>query len=327
MAKDHHLPGGTYPARQGPSKRSIMPKSLSTHLPTRPLTDLLARLQVLRKLSRAELSAMVACSALTGQLFATGRWSSLALLPFFAVALLAAGCSALNQWQEQDLDARMQRTRLRPLPSGRMTAKAALNVAIFELACGLLLLSLLPGKLPLLLGLLAIIWYNGVYTPLKRHTPFAALPGAICGVLPPMIGWSATGAPLLAAEILILAGTLFIWQIPHSWLLLCHYRQDLQRSGLPDLFQTIPTARLLKINNFWLAALGLCYFLFVLFGFFSSPLLASIFIAGLAAIGLTILAETRKGARRIAPRRLFHLTNLSMALLLLILTLDNSGLF
>lgn len=287
----------------------------------------LQQLIVLRQLSRLELSVMVALSALTGQLFAAGRWVPTSLPLFLAVALLAAGCSALNQWQEQDLDARMERTRQRPLPAGKMTAKAVLCLALTSIGSGLLLLSLLSGSRPLLLGLLAAIWYNAIYTPLKRHTPFAALPGAICGALPPLIGWTAAGAPLLAAEILILSGTLFLWQVPHSWLLLCHYRKDLQRSGLPDLFQTIPTDRLLKINNCWLAALGICYLQFVLFGFISSSLLSAIFLTGLTAIAFSITTETRKEAQQIAPLRLFHLTNLSMALLLTILLLDNSALF
>lgn len=281
-------------------------------------------LNMVRQLSRAELSAMVALSALTGQLFATQRWSLSALLVMLAVLLLAAGCSALNQWQEQDLDARMERTCHRPLPSGNLSPKAALGFALLCIGSGLLLLAVLPNLLPLLLGLLAVIWYNAIYTPLKRHTPFAALPGAICGALPPLIGWTAAGAPLLDAKILILAGTLFLWQIPHSWLLLCHYRQDLKQSGLPNLFEAIPTERLLRINNCWLLALVLCYLQFALFGFIANPLLAALFLAGVAAIGLTSLSESGKKAANISPLRLFHLTNLSMALLLIVLLIDNS---
>ncbi len=270
---------------------------------------------------------MVALSALTGQLFAARQWSAVSLLVTLAILLLAAGCSALNQWQEQDLDARMTRTCQRPLPSGSLTPNVALGYALCCIACGLLLLSYAPDLTALLLGLLSVIWYNAIYTPLKRCTPFAALPGAICGTLPPLIGWTATGAPLLSAEILILSGTLFLWQIPHSWLLLCHYRNDLQRSGLPDLFQRISTQRLLQINNCWLAALGLCYLLFSLFGLIASSLLSIIFLVGLSAIGLAILFTTYNEAQRRIPLRLFHLTNLSMALLLTILLLDNSGWF
>lgn len=284
----------------------------------------LQRLTLLWQLGRIGLSAMVALSALTGYLFAKGTETPAAFILFLAIGLLASGCSALNQWQEQDLDARMVRTRQRPLPAGKLSATAALTVAIVALCCGILLLLLMPSYQPLLLGLLAIIWYNGIYTPLKKRTPFAALPGAICGALPPLIGWTAAGAPLFADKSMILAGTLFLWQIPHSWLLLCHYRQDLQQSGLPNLFETIPTERLLRINHCWLSALGLCYLLFPLFGYIAHPFLSATFLAGLAAIGLGIVYETQKELTNVISKRLFHLTNLSMALLLVILLLDNT---
>lgn len=301
-----------------------MPRSLNAQTKLLLYSNLRYWLTIVRQLGRAELSGMVALSALTGQLFAAQHWSLTAPVVLLAVLLLAAGCSALNQWQEQDLDARMERTRHRPLPSGRLSPQAALAFALGCLCCGLLLLSLLASLLPLLLGLLAIIWYNAIYTPLKRHTPFAALPGAICGALPPLIGWTATGAPLLEAKILILAGTMFLWQIPHSWLLLCHHRQDLQRSGLPNLFEAIPTGRLLRINRCWLMALATCYLLFVLFDFIDNPLLDLLLLTGLLSIGLSGLSEIGKKIEQITPLRLFHLTNLSMALLLTVLLLDNS---
>ena len=272
---------------------------------------------LLRQLTRCELSAMVAFSGLAGSLFASGRWQLQSLLCLFGIWLLAAGSSALNQWQEQDLDARMLRTRERPLPTGRLTPRTALIISSICLSSGLLLLLALPnGVAALLLGLLAVVWYNGIYTPLKRRTPFAALPGAVCGALPPLICWTGAGQPVFAPEILILCGTLFCWQIPHTWLLLCHYRQDLQRSGLPNLFERISTRKLLKINNFWLVALGLCYLLFPLFGFFHHPFLARAFILLLAILATTVAYETRKDPARVSPKRLFHLTNLSMTLLL-----------
>jgi protoheme IX farnesyltransferase len=300
-----------------------MAKSSQLICPAYP-GGVLGCLQIARQLSRAELSAMVALSALTGQLFADQQWSLMAPLVTLATFLLAAGCSALNQFQEQDLDARMTRTRCRPLPAGEIGAKNVLLFAGGCLAGGLMLLALLAEPWPLLFGLLAIIWYNAIYTPLKRHTPFAAIPGAVCGALPPLIGWTAAGAPLLEAKILILFGTLFIWQIPHSWLLLCHYRQDLQASGLPNLFESIPTDRLLRINNCWLLALNACYLLFVLFDFISNRWLSYTFLAGLIAICLTMAAEISNKTKSVSPQKLFHLTNISMALLLTVLLVDNS---
>ena len=287
-----------------------------------PLEQVLARLQSVRQLARLELSTMVALSALAGYLFAGGLWQIQTFLVTVGVGLLATGCSALNQWQEQDLDSRMERTQQRPLPAGKLSPALALLLASLSIGCGSLLLSSLPVSMPLLLGLLSVIWYNAIYTPLKRRTPFAAIPGAICGALPPLIGWTAAGGVLITQKSLILAGTLFIWQIPHTWLLLCHYRNDLKRSGLPNIFKVIPTQRLLRINNYWLASLFLCYLLFPLFYFIKSQTLVYLFIAGLFIIVMAMIRKPADAKKPGSVMQTFHLTNISMALLLTILILD-----
>lgn len=284
------------------------------------------QLQALRLLFRIELSSMVALSAFAGYLFAGGRWQLEAFLAASGTGLLAAGCSALNQWQEQDLDQRMERTKSRPLVTGLFSPGLALILASFSLAGGVLTLSLLPGQYPLLLGVLAVIWYNAIYTPLKRKTPFAAIPGAVCGALPPLIGWTAAGGLLLSQKSLILSGTLFVWQIPHTWLLLCRYREDLKKSGLPDLFAAIPTKRLLRINNCWLMSLFLCYLLFPLFNYIKAPALSVLFIVGLIATFSAIYGASQQSGQR-QPGHSFHLVNISMALLLTVLILDRFLLF
>ncbi len=295
-----------------------IPKAIAAQKP-----QLATRVKSLRALFRLELSMMVALSALAGYLFGGGLWNARMLLITFSVGLLSAGCSALNQWQEQDLDGTMVRTRTRPLPTGLLAPEWALLLAALALAGGTLLLSLLPDRLPLLLGILAVVWYNAIYTPLKRVTPFAAIPGALCGALPPLIGWTAAGGMLLTQKSLILAGTLFVWQIPHTWLLLCRYRDDLWRSGLPNLFESITTRRLLQINSCWLAALLLCYLLFPLFGFISHPTLVLLFLAGLLALALLMGKEHLQMKKNGESQRAFHLTNISMALLLSVLILDS----
>lgn len=282
----------------------------------------IAKLQSLRQLGRLELSTMVALSALTGYLFAGGAWQIQVVLMTTGVGLLAAGSSALNQWQEQDLDIRMERTKQRPLPAGKLSPATVLVLASLSISCGLALLATAPGRMPLLLGILTLIWYNTIYTPLKRLTPFAAFPGALCGALPPLIGWSAAGGSLISEKSLILAGTLFVWQIPHTWLLLCRYRDDLQRSGLPNIFRTVSTQRLLKINTCWLTSLFLCYLLFPLFGFIKTQGLIYLFIVGLFAIILAMIKTPANIKKPASILRTFHLTNISMAVLFTTLILD-----
>lgn len=288
----------------------------------RTATQIREGLQALRLLYRVELSAMVALSALAGYLFAGGNQPATVFLVTAGTALLAAGSSALNQWQERDLDQLMERTSRRPLPSGILTPPAAMLLAALTITSGVLLLTALPDPRSLLLGMLAMVWYNAIYTPLKRRTPFAAIPGAICGALPPLLGWAAAGAPLGSQQALILAGTLFIWQIPHTWLLLCRYRADLQRSGLPDLFQRIPTEQLVRINNCWIGALFLAYLLFPTFQYIASPSLTIIYILGLVALFLSVLRGSfgSDPIKRAAFQ--FHRINASMALLLSTLILD-----
>ncbi|PLY00392.1 MAG: protoheme IX farnesyltransferase [Desulfuromonas sp.] len=300
-----------------------MPQPLSHKLAT-PTTALPLRVLVaaLRRLFRVELSAMVALSALAGTLFSGARLGAATLVATLATGLLAAGCSALNQWQEQDLDSRMQRTSRRPLPQGLLTPATALWLCLPTIGGGILLLGLLPGWRPLLIGLLAVIWYNGIYTPLKRRTAFAAIPGAVCGALPPLIGWTAAGGQLSDPRILLLAGTLFVWQIPHTWLLYCRYREDLERSGLPNPLRTCSTRLLLRINHSWLMSLGVSYLLFPLFGYIAQPLLAAAFVTGILLLGGAMLKTARDADQIESAHRAFHLVNLSMALLLTTLILD-----
>lgn len=294
----------------------------SLHTATQFAAILPEPLVLLLQLSRGRLSALVALSGLAGYLFAGHSWDLRGLQVGLAVLLLSAGCSALNQWQEREIDARMERTRQRPLPTGRLKPPQVLTIAFLMLTSGLMLLAFLPVLSPLLLGGVAIFWYNGVYTGLKRVTAYAVLPGALCGALPPLIGWCAAGSDPTAFPAVILAGTLFLWQMPHFWLLAGCHRNDHRKSGLPNLFQNFDHRRLFLINNCWLLALGLSYLLFPLFGLLQNELLSDVFLAALSGLALAILGEIRKGACAVNHGKLFGLVNLSMLLLLSALLLD-----
>lgn len=280
------------------------------------------RLLLLLQLIRGRLSALVALSGLAGYLFAGHTWDLRGLLVGLAILLLAAGCSALNQWQERKIDARMERTRNRPLPTGRLHPRQVLMASLLLLLSGVIMLACLPGWLPALLGGFAVFWYNGVYTGLKRLTAYAVLPGALCGALPPLIGWCAAGNEPTAFPIMILAGTLFLWQMPHFWLLACCHRNDHRKSGLPNLFNRFDRRQLFRINNCWILALGLSYLLFPLFGLLQNELLGHLFVTGIGGFALLILKELRKGACAVNHGRLFGLVNLSMLTLLTALLLD-----
>jgi protoheme IX farnesyltransferase len=149
-------------------------------------------------------------------------------------ALVAAGSAVLNQVYERDTDALMRRTRLRPLPDGRVTADEAAILGVGLAALGILLLVVRTNELASLLALATLILYVVIYTPLKRRSEMATLVGAIPGALPPLIGWAAAHGSLSIGGWVLFA-IVFLWQIPHfmaiSWL----YREDYSKAGFPML--------------------------------------------------------------------------------------------
>ena len=167
--------------------------------------------------------------------------------------LMAMGSAALNEVQEHRLDALMDRTRLRPIPSGRVAPQAAALLAASLAITGFLLL-LAQDPPPAFLGLLAMAWYNGLYTPLKRLTAFAVVPGSVIGALPPAIGWSAAGGSLLDPSILALACFFFLWQVPHFWLLALLHRAGYEQAGLPTLARHFQGPQILRLIFTWTCA-------------------------------------------------------------------------
>jgi len=147
-------------------------------------------------------------------------------------ALVAAGASALNQWSEREVDARMRRTRDRPLPAGRLQPGEVLVLGIASAAGGVVYLAAtLASALAAVVAALTLLTYIFVYTPLKRRTPLNTLVGAIPGALPPVIGWTAVRGSV-GAEAGALFAVLFLWQVPHFLAIAWIYREDYGRAGL-----------------------------------------------------------------------------------------------
>lgn len=184
------------------------------------------------KLIKFRLSLAVAFSAAAGYILFEDAGSLKGLAATVGgVFFLSGGAAALNQFQERRTDALMQRTRKRPLPSHELGKRSALFTALLMIAEGLILLTTFTGWLPALLGLINVIIYNLIYTNLKRHTFLAVIPGGLVGAVPPLIGFTAAGGSLIAPQALFLAGFMFMWQLPHFWLLLSRYRSEYERAG------------------------------------------------------------------------------------------------
>ncbi len=182
--------------------------------------------------------------------------------------LVVASANAFNQVIEWRTDARMKRTAMRPIPSGKVGVQEGWLIATVWGVMGIWILALLVSKLVALLGLLSIGLYAFAYTPLKRITPFCTVVGAIPGAMPPLAGWvAATGQPLSPA--LLLFALQFVWQFPHLWAIAWFNRCDYERAGIRLLPSHEPRRVAMLIL---LATLGMIGVSLLLSPFLSAPL-------------------------------------------------------
>lgn len=199
-----------------------------------------SRFRIYREFAKSGIVTLVIISVLGGYCIGVSleeQFDWLRLLEtLLAVGLLASGSSALNQLQERDLDRKMERTLKRPLPSGQITVREARIVIAVWIVAGLLLLAHL-GPTLLALGIAAVVLYNGLYTLVwKPKYRYAAIPGAIPGALPILIGHaSARGGEIWTPAGVYLFFILFFWQMPHFWVLAIRYQDDYAKGGFPVL--------------------------------------------------------------------------------------------
>mgnify|MGYP000210734351 CR=1 FL=1 len=268
------------------------------------------------ELTKARLNALVLVTTAVGSLLATTApldwvrfgWTML------GTALAAASAAMLNQLVEKSRDAKMRRTQGRPLPSGEIGRTPVFIAGILCAYAGVAVLALGVNLLSASLALANVVIYVAVYTPLKPVTTLNTLVGAVCGAIPPMIGWAAVTGGLQAGAWL-LGAILFVWQMPHFLALAWMYREDYERGGMRMLPVVDPTgeitARTMVLTSLLLAPLGLAITLAGLSGWIAAA------INLVLALGMTVLAWGFYMARTDASaRRLFlaSITYLPIAL-------------
>jgi protoheme IX farnesyltransferase len=277
---------------------------------------------VYAELGKARLSMMVVITAAVGFVLASGAavdW--LGLLATSAGTLLAAlGANAWNQCVEVERDRRMERTRNRPLPAGRISPRHAQAFALLSGLAGPALLLFTTNALTAGLAMGCLLIYVLAYTPLKPISPLNTLVGAVCGALPPMLGWTAvTGQLDLGAW--ILGAILFVWQIPHFLALAWLYRADYARGGFRMLPMVDPDGGLTcNVALLYSAALLPLCLLLSYFGLTGAAFAygATLLGAGLVALALRLYhLRTRSEARR-----LFLASIIYLPLLLIVLVWD-----
>jgi protoheme IX farnesyltransferase len=188
------------------------------------------------ELTKPRITWLIVMSTAIGYYFGhSGVWRWWVVIhTMIGTALIASGTAALNQWYEREADRRMLRTRMRPLPSGRLTPNQALTFGVALAIVGGLELGFCVNWLTAALGIATLTMYLFFYTPLKQKTWWSTTVGAVPGAMPPLIGF-AGAAGTLTAQAWVLGAILFFWQFPHFYAIAWMYREDYSRAGIQML--------------------------------------------------------------------------------------------
>jgi heme o synthase len=272
-------------------------------------------------LAKPRLNLLVVVSSIAGYAMGSGDthdvWRMLAVA--IGTGLVAGGASAFNQVFEREADAKMHRTRLRPMADGRLPVRDALLFGAALTLAGLAVLALAANVLSATVALVTLATYAIVYTPLKKVTSFATVVGAIPGALPPVIGWAAA-EDTLSRGAWILFAIVFLWQLPHFLAIAWIYREEYARAGFPMLPVIEPDGRsTARQSVIYAAALLPVSLAPTLVGMTGSVYFAGALLLSLVFVGLAV----RFGLTRSIPdaRRLFFgsITYLPLLWLLMIL--------
>lgn len=280
------------------------------------------KFQIFAEITKLRITIFVTVTTMFGFIAATDSINSQIILPALGILLLACGSAALNHYQERKTDVLMERTKNRPIPSGKISAKSTIQLSIALVVVGSILLFASSGFLALSLGLLNLIWYNAVYTPLKKVSPLAIIPGSLVGAIPPVVGWVAGGGNILDPQIVLISFFFFIWQIPHFWLLLMVLDKDYQKAGFPTLTQIFSQQQLGRITFVWIIATGVTGLLLPLFQISHNQFVNySLFIAALllAYKSINLLQQTQETS---AFRFAFRSINYFALFVVLVVSID-----
>jgi len=277
--------------------------------------------RIFPELIRIIISLSVTLSAFAAWVVASGKVSVKSVVPLAGIFLLACGASVLNQIQEKEQDAKMDRTKGRPLPSGKLTSQQAFLIALLLLFSGFGILASGYYWTCVILGILNLLWYNGLYTWLKKKTAFAVVPGALSGVIPVFMGWSAAGGSLADRPALLLAFFLFMWQIPHFWLLMLKYGDEYRLAGFPVMTDIFNIYQFRNIILSWMIGATATSLLLVLSGFWMF-FLSKIMIMGLNLLILSLFFYQLCFAKNLRYRLMFIIMNVFLLLVLSLVVVE-----
>lgn len=203
-------------------------------------------------LTKFTLSFVVSLSLLFGFILFKNTISIEMINPFIAVLLLALGVSSLNQVQEYKEDSLMNRTKNRPISSGRLSPNKGLFISLFLIFFSFIFIYFSLKLLGVILFISVIFLYNLFYTKAKKITIYAAVYGAVLGIVPPLIGWLSAGGKITDIGFVALGLFYFIWQIPHFWLLTLKYHKEYENANFPTIVNFFGIQAVERITFIWL---------------------------------------------------------------------------
>ena len=199
------------------------------------------------ELTKPRIAFMLVLTAAAGFYLGSSATTGFDLSLFFnsmlGITLLAFGVATLNQFIERNTDALMTRTARRPLPSGKLSATEALVFGASLCLCAEIYLAVLVNPLTAILGLIVIVGYVFLYTPLKTRTSASTAIGALPGAMPPLMGWT-SAADEITLGAWILFAMLFLWQFPHFLAIAWMYREQYAKAGILMLPVVEPEGRI-----------------------------------------------------------------------------------
>ena len=276
------------------------------------------------ELTKPRITVFILMSTAIGYFCGAHEWSLLVLIhTLIGTGLIASGTAALNQWYERDADAKMNRTKARPIPSGRVKPRNAFWFAVALSIVGFVELWFGANRLTALLGLFTLASYLFIYTPLKRKSPHSTTIGAIPGAMPPLIGYAAA-AGALNGPAWILYAILFLWQFPHFYAIAWMYREDYARAGIRMLPVVEPdgesTARRIWMFSLLLIPISLLPKF--------TDMAGNVYLFGALALGLYFLYAGARAAHdrtRLRARQVLMASVVYLPVLYGLLVFDHAG--
>lgn len=284
-------------------------------------SGLLPTFRDLVALTKPRVTSLVLATAVAGMVFAHGVLTVHGVtLMLLGTWMCVASANALNCFLERDTDKRMRRTRDRPLPSGRLDANLARSFGLVLGVLSLPVLALGTNLVTAILGLVALVSYVAVYTPMKTQSPAALIVGAVPGALPPLMGYAAVSGEIGARGVLLFA-LLFLWQLPHVIGLAAYRRDDYVAAGIRVLPAVYAADRTRRHAIFWAAVLCLTSFVPTWVGWAGFGYLAVATVLGGMFLGATL--RTLRGTTLAAwGKRVFFSSLVYLPVLFASLLLD-----